>query len=288
MKRAFAICFAAALASSAPAAPVRVGPVEAELVPAVESIAPGQPFTIAFRMKLDAPWHTYWINPGDSGLAPTLVWSLPEGFSAGKLEFPPPTAIPTPPFMTYGLEGEVWFLTTITPPAHLPPGDIVLAAEAEWLICHGFCLPGGARLERILPGRATAPEPHPLHAARIAAARDLLPTVPPDWRFHARAENRRFLLSAFPPPDFADAIPAAAFFPFDPERIRHAAPQTWRRDGNGFVLDLVPADPAAPPPAVLAGVLVLDFPDSRRAFRVAASFSEAASPRPSQTERNTP
>lgn len=288
MKSALAIPFAATLAATAFAAPVREGPVEAELVSSVESIAPGQPFTIAFRMQLDPPWHTYWINPGDSGLAPTLAWTLPPGFSASELEFPAPTAIATPPFMTYGLEGEVWFLTTITTPSDLPPGEVILAAAADWLICNDYCMPGSAQLELALPVRDASPEPDPTLAARFAAARDHLPAVPADWVFHARAENGRILLSSLPPPGFTRDIPSATFFPFDPERIRHAAPQAWRRVENGFVLELAPADPAAPPPEKLSGVLALELPGARRAFRVDAPFSEATSPRPATQERNTP
>ena len=280
MKRALAITFAATLAAAGSAAPVREGPVEAELVSAVESIAPGQPFTIAFRMQLDPPWHTYWTNPGDSGLAPTLAWTLPAGFSASDLEFPAPIAIATPPFMTYGLAGDVWFLATITPPPDLPPGEVVLAAEADWLICNDYCMPGSAQLELALPVQPLPPTPNPQQAARFAAARALLPEAPTDWSFHARAENDRVLLFALPPPDFTRDLPSATFFPFDPERIRHAAPQAWRREGDGFVLELAPANPAATPPELLSGVLALEFPGARRAFRVEAPFSEAAAPRP--------
>ena len=38
----------------------------------VESIQPGQPFWVALRLKMDPGWHTYWKNPGDSGL-PTKI-----------------------------------------------------------------------------------------------------------------------------------------------------------------------------------------------------------------------
>jgi thiol:disulfide interchange protein DsbD len=77
-----------ALATLAAAAPVRNGPVAAELIAETRSFAPGQPFTIAVRLALDAPWHAYWTNPGDSGLAPSIEWKLPAGFSAGDLQFP--------------------------------------------------------------------------------------------------------------------------------------------------------------------------------------------------------
>jgi thiol:disulfide interchange protein DsbD len=287
MRVAPAIWFAGALAASAVAAPVRVGPVAAELVADVESIAPGQPFTVAFRMTLDPPWHTYWLNPGDSGLAPTLAWSLPAGFTAGELEFPAPVAIATPPFMTYGHEGEVWFLSKITPPAQLPPAGVVLKAAAEWLICNEFCVPGMADLELSLPV-VSGPDTRPsVSADAIQAARAQLPAAQDGWQFRARVRAGRYYLAAVPPEPGADEPTTATFFPFDPELLRHAAPQVWRREAAGYSLELAPAIPAAPPPQTLAGVLVLSGPDSRRAFRVDAPFSED-SPRPTTTERKLP
>ena len=74
--------------------------VETELVSEVAAIAPGEPFTVGLRMRMDDHWHTYWINPGDSGLATSIEWTLPEGFSAGPIRYPAPERIPTPPLMT--------------------------------------------------------------------------------------------------------------------------------------------------------------------------------------------
>lgn len=291
MKPVGSIGIAAFFAASALGAPVRVGPVAAELIAEVEAISPGEPFTVALRLALDAPWHAYWINPGDSGLAPALAWTLPPGFVAGDLQFPPPVAIATPPFMTYGLEGEVLFLATITPPADAPKDGVILKAEADWLICKEICVAGQAELELALPVRAGPAPLHPVHAARIAAARDRLPAEASRWTFRAQQMSNRYWLFATPPEDAARDIPVATFFPFDAGQIRHAAPQAWRRKGNDYVLELVPADPLAPPPEKLAGVLVATlpwFPDRpQRALRMEAPFSED-SPRFTHTERNKP
>lgn len=263
------------------AAPVRVGAVEAELVAENETIVPGQPFTVALRLALDSPWHAYWINPGDSGLAPRLKWSLPAGFTAGDLRFPAPVAISTPPFMTYGLEGEVWLLTTLSPPADLPPGDLTLTARASWLICNDICVPGSAQLALTLPVAAGTARPHPARAADIARARERLPIQPSGWQFHAQRQAGRYRLLAMPPAGFSGDIPSAAFFPYDPGLIVHAAPQAWRQENGDFVLDLIPADTAAPPPESLSGVLVLKLPGSPRAYEIAAPFAEVPLPRTS-------
>ena len=55
-------------------------------VPLVE----GKPFTVTLVLDLQPGWHTYWQYPGDSGLPPKVTWYLPEGWSAGQLEFSVP------------------------------------------------------------------------------------------------------------------------------------------------------------------------------------------------------
>ena len=280
-----------ALATLAAAAPVRNGPVAAELIAETRSFAPGQPFTVAVRLALDAPWHAYWTNPGDSGLAPTIEWKLPDGFTAGELQFPYPRAIATPPFMTYGLEGDVWLLATIAPPAEWNEERATLAATVDWLICDEDCVPGSAEVELTLPVGAGPAEPDPAQTAAFAAARTRLPADPGGWTFRARRESDRFVLAAVPPADFAGDVPAAEFFPSAEDLIQHNAPQAWGRDGAGYRIELVPADPAAPLPATLSGVLV--GPDSwhagspHRALRVVAPFSDSeVPPRSANPERN--
>ena len=81
--------------------------VEAELVAARTAAEPGSPLRIGLRLKMDEHWHTYWRNPGDTGLPTTIQWQLPAGFQAGDIEWPAPQRIDVGPFANYGYEGEV-------------------------------------------------------------------------------------------------------------------------------------------------------------------------------------
>src|SRR3954469_3312524 len=65
-------------------------PVKASLVAEVSSFTPGKPFLAGVRLQHDAGWHTYWKDPGDSGLPTTVAWNLPKGVTAGPLEWPEP------------------------------------------------------------------------------------------------------------------------------------------------------------------------------------------------------
>src|SRR5512133_1940719 len=106
------------------AEPVRTEHVEAELVAERTAIAPGTPLTVALRLKLAPGWHTYWQNPGDSGLPTTLAWKLPEGITASDIHWPAPERLPAGPLVNYGYEGEVLHLVDITPNASLAPAPV--------------------------------------------------------------------------------------------------------------------------------------------------------------------
>ena len=81
--RTLALALLAALGAFASAAPVRTPNVEAEIVAERVALVPGQTATVALRLAIRERWHTYWQNPGDSGLPTTLAWKLPDGFTAG-------------------------------------------------------------------------------------------------------------------------------------------------------------------------------------------------------------
>src|SRR5690349_13321800 len=51
---------------------------------------PGETITAALRMVSEEGWHTYWRNWGDAGTPPSLKWELPEGITAGPIQWPVP------------------------------------------------------------------------------------------------------------------------------------------------------------------------------------------------------
>src|SRR5205823_7777760 len=95
------------------AAPVKTAHVDAELISENATIVPGQPLTVALRLRIEDGWHTYWRNPGDSGLPTTLDWKLPAGFRAAPIEWPAPKALQVAPLVNYGYRGTVMHLLTV-------------------------------------------------------------------------------------------------------------------------------------------------------------------------------
>ena len=241
-------------ALSVAAAPVKTEHVEAELVAAKTALVPGQSLDAALRLKVQPGWHTYWRNPGDSGLPTTLAWKLPAGVSAGALEWPAPQALPAGPLVNYGYEGEVLHPVKLTASNDLKPGDqVTLAARADWLVCTEICIPDGADLTLELPVASTAGEVARFGPA-IEATRAALPKPLEGWRVEARGNGAKVALTLTPPAGTPDAG-TLRFFPYDDSRIEPSAPQSMARSGDGYVLTLPVSSQLASPFKSLTGVI---------------------------------
>lgn len=138
--------------------PVSQPHIEVELISEVEQVQPGTPFRVGLRLLPDEHWHTYWKNPGDSGLATELAWQLPPGSAASEIHWPWPERLPMGHLINYGYSGEHLLPVTITPAEDLKAGDeLTIAVQAEWLVCEDICIPGQAELSMNLPVVQTAP-----------------------------------------------------------------------------------------------------------------------------------
>ena len=245
-------------AGGAQAAPRASDLVQAELLAEPRAIEPGRPFTVGVRLRMAEHWHTYWRNPGDSGLATEIAWTLPAGFSAGPIQWPTPSRIAIGPLANYGYEDETILLVEITPPATLPAGSVALKALVNYLVCERECIPGEARLSTTVP-TAAAGEGGPDAATRylFEAARSSLPTSF-GGRSAVRAEGDRLLLRIEGGGIVPGDATSAYFFPSDETAIEHAALQDLSTDDTGLTLSLKRSPVASgPPPAGLSGILVL-------------------------------
>src|SRR6187399_1970979 len=101
-------CAGAALlaAASVAAAPVQTDHVGVELVSAATALVPGRSASLGLRFVHEPHWHTYWINPGDSGLATKLSWQLPAGFHAGEIIWPAPQRFDVDGLFNFGYSGD--------------------------------------------------------------------------------------------------------------------------------------------------------------------------------------
>ena len=77
------------------------------------SIKPGETIWIGFEFLLKEGWHTYWKNPGDSGLPIKIKWDLPNGIKAGPINWPTPERQPYGELMKYGYSNKVTILSKL-------------------------------------------------------------------------------------------------------------------------------------------------------------------------------
>jgi thiol:disulfide interchange protein/DsbC/DsbD-like thiol-disulfide interchange protein len=247
--------FALGMAAPAHAAPVKTEHVQAELVSERTALVPGRPVTLALHLKMAEGWHTYWRNPGDSGLPTTIIWKLPEGVGVGAIQWPAPRMLPTGPLVNFGYEGEVLLLTGLTVPRDAAIGATYkLAAHADWLVCKDVCIPEGADLDIALPVLDHS-DPYPQWGSAIAAARAALPTPLQRWQVNARGDGARVALT-LQPPEGAPDPGSLHFFPHDEGRIEPSGKQVLARDATGaYTLTLPAAIQLAPDFTRVAGVI---------------------------------
>lgn len=141
--------------------PVHTQIATARLISENQFFIPGKPFFVALHLSLPEGWHTYWQNPGDSGLPGTIEWSLPESFTAGEIHWPVPERIEWQGITSFGYAKDAYLLVPVIPGAEYE-GDAVLTAQARWLVCKDICIPEKADISirlRARPGISPVPDP---------------------------------------------------------------------------------------------------------------------------------
>ncbi|WP_273281196.1 protein-disulfide reductase DsbD family protein [Methylibium petroleiphilum] len=266
MPQPFSPLFVAALASAtlllggaAHAAAVRTDHVTAELVAERGAVAAGQTLRIGLKLQHMPHWHTYWRNPGDSGLPTTLSWTLPPGSQMGEIEWPAPERLPIGPLVNYGYEGDVLLPLQYTAPADARPGDTLrLQAQARWLVCNDVCIPEQATLDLQLPVADAAAAGNAVpgaHAALFAQAAAAQAGLLSAWTAEVQQSGRDLLLTLEPAAgDLRADAPEVHVFPYA-EQLLEPASHALYRGPRGYALKLKLLE-GATVPARLDGIAV--------------------------------
>lgn len=236
-------------AAAAQEAPPTVGPasterITAELVSMTASATPGSTLILAVRQDIAPGWHTYWRNPGDSGGATTLRWTLPGGWEAGDIVWPLPERQPLADLMNYGYSDVVYLPVPITVPAEAVPGEVLdLSVTALFLVCSAeMCVPDELTLGLRLPvGAADRTPLETRHADAIQAVLESSPRPAGLTARVARARDGSLTLAVTGEAVRGPEGPGQVyFFPFEAGVIDHAAPQTGTWGPQGLSLTLAP------------------------------------------------
>jgi thiol:disulfide interchange protein DsbD len=253
--------------------------LKAHLIAEVQSVQPGGSFSVGIHIELDEGWHTYWLNPGDSGLPIAIKWMLPSGFIAGDIQWPYPGRFGADFVANFGYEGEVLLITEIQASSTAKTGEtLTIEADVEWLVCKEECLSGRTRLSLSLPIQEEEPAPNLSCAAKFAESRKKLPQTSSNWAVRAAIEKNHIFLHIASPAWFKNEMKDIQFFPEQLKLIDYSAQQLFDQTENGYTIKAKLSALAQKIPPKLLGVLVSDkswFRDSdNRAIRIIVPLSQ--------------
>lgn len=224
------------------------GPKHLAMRLVADSDAPraGQAVTLAIDTRPEKGWHGYWRNPGDAGFAPSFAWTLPKGARVdAEPQWPVPTTLLIAGLMNYVYEAPYAPLVTLHVPEGLAKGTTLpIRLAINYLVCTDtICVPEAQDLSLDL----TVGDGASAHAADFDRWRAAVPK-PLDAAGTYQIKDGKLVIAV--PLPAAAKVADPAFFPFGPDMVRYAAPQTVTRDGDRLLIATEGA-----PKGPIAGVL---------------------------------
>lgn len=234
------------------------------LVSEERALKPGAAAWVGVRFDLEPGWHIYWVNPGDAGDPPRLRWELPPGFRANDIRWPVPERLMLGSIVDYGYEGQVLLALPVDVPSdYKADAPVALSADVRYVICREVCIPARTRVSLSMPFAETAAPSPAARRELFASARARWPKpMPAAWKATVTGAGPNLTLTL----RTGTAESKAAFLPLEADQIDNAAPQPAKAMPNGIQLTLRRADPEAPAPPAIKGVIVLA--GAGRAFQV--------------------
>ncbi|MBI5260185.1 MAG: protein-disulfide reductase, partial [Burkholderiales bacterium] len=233
---------------------VQTPELRAELVVhAPEGLAPGRPMWLGLALQHSPRWHTYWLNPGDSGLPTRLNWTLPQGVEAGPIAWPLPERQRFGPLVNYGYDGEQLLPVALTLPAGWRADTRPVRLRADWLVCAEVCLPQSGEFALEVP----APGPQTARAAAFTQALAAVPRAAAGLDAQARVDGPAVVVDVAGLPEALRGKPLQLFAE-QPGVIDHAATPTLQWQGDRLRLRQALSPQRSESPDSLALVLAAD------------------------------
>lgn len=197
--------------------------IEVALVSEHNQVRVGETQWVGVLLNPDKDWHTYWLNPGDSGEAPTIQWQSDSDIEFGDIHWPLPKPIQVAHLVNYGYEGA----TLLMVPINLKQATkdrVSIIANLSWLVCKEDCIPGWATLTIDLPiADSITPSEH---ANLFEQTRLTLPEKHKDTaQFELTSTHLGLQITLPYQSDWH-------VFPFKGDVISHNADQAWAHQAN--------------------------------------------------------
>ncbi|MCW1887662.1 protein-disulfide reductase DsbD family protein [Luteolibacter flavescens] len=177
---------------------VAENPLSVKLVSEDKAIAAGKTFTLGIHLKPPAGYHTYWKHPGIVGLATSVEWDLPSGFTADEIQWPAPETVKMARYTAQGYRGETLLMVPITPPPAISTTSVTLTARVSWMCCGPQCHPASkvplTITLPVAPTNAVDPAQKPL----FDRFREQLPAQDDAWNAEFTREQEFIILTLKP------------------------------------------------------------------------------------------
>ncbi len=262
---------------AAESATVQQPHVTARLVSAADTVRPGEAIEVGVVLEMERHWHTYWRNPGDSGMATDVRWELAGGFEASEIDWPAPRVFEEPGGLTtFGYGDRVVLPVRIAVPEGVSDGSVTLRAKVTWLVCREVCLPGDAELSLELPVGEGSSGPDEASAALLAEAWAAVPAALPEdavnasWVTEGERAELRLSAEAIGPIEPGTTL---WYLPYEGAGFEHVrVTLDGGAAGRPVTLPVAVSPVARQRPERVRGVLLVETDGSRAAYEADVSL----------------
>ena len=233
---------------------------EVSLLSETDQPRPGSTFLVGIRIVPVPGWHSYWSNPGDSGIAPTIKWEATPGVRFGPLLHPAPTLLKVAGITSYVHSGEHILLARVRADPTLKRGTLLpIGARLIWATCsESLCVPERTTLSMSLKvgdGSANA------SASALSLAVKRLPRQLAESVFRTRGD-----LVQMEVPKGAQVNPALAiFFPSTNGKVAGSTIQVRVVQGTAQIVGRL----IGSAPSLISGVLADGSRSYALSYRIA-------------------
>jgi len=217
--------------------------------PVTSTAIAGKAIEVVVKVGIEPGWHIYWKNPGDSGSATTIDWSLPKGWAAVGLRYQVPHLINAGGIINFGYENEAMLIARLMPPEAYDGSPVTIGGEASYLICKEACVPGTRKFSIDLPGK-------PLSDRFVSTARAKLPIPFPGMIAMSYAAKKLVIQFEM------GNVKSAYFFAENSLLADHSATQRLTSSGSANRLEIPLSDYLIDHPKTVAGVLSVTREDA--------------------------
>jgi DsbC/DsbD-like thiol-disulfide interchange protein len=237
---------------------------ELRLVTDVEAIRPGDTFTVGLVFRHEEGYHTYWKSPGIVGVRAVIDWkNLPEGFTAGEIQWPGPQTTKMAQLTAWGYETDTCLLVPFQAPADLKgKSSITLKCRVGWMCCATSCHPGWHDFELTIPVSTDSSKPAGADQewrAVFENSRARFPVAAPKgWNFSAKEVDKGTIqLIVHSPKNEATVDFSKAYFFCDDNQVDSDEPQKIAELSGlpGAIFTFIRPEFAPENPPTLSGVL---------------------------------